>query len=175
MQSDKIILDKVSRLKPAFEEGGTITAANASNINDAAAAIILGSENLVQQTHIKPIAKIIAYADAAQSPEWFTTAPALAIQKVLNLAGLSISDIDFFEINEAYASVPLLNAQILNIPLNKVNVYGGSVAIGHPIGASGARILTTLTSVLQQEGGRYGVVAICNGGGAATAVIIEAL
>ncbi len=171
---DKIIIDKLAKLKPAFEEGGTITAANASNINDAAAAIILGSEGLVQTMGIKPLAKIIAYADAAQAPEWFTTAPALAIQKVLQFAGLSISDIDYFEINEAYASVPLLNARILGIPLHKVNVYGGSVAIGHPIGASGARILTTLTSVLTQEGGRYGLAAICNGGGAATAVIIEA-
>lgn len=170
---DKIILEKVPRLKPVFEDGGTLTAANSSNLNDGAAALLLASGEAVQQHGLQPLARILAYADAAQAPEWFTTSPALAIPKALRAAGLAISDIDFFEINEAYASVILSNQQLLGLDLEKVNVYGGAVAIGHPIGASGARILTTLTSVLHQEGGRYGVAAICNGGGGASAIVIE--
>lgn len=170
---DKIILDKVSRLNPAFEEGGTHTAANSSNLNDGAAALILVSAEALERYKLKPLAKIIGYADAAQAPEWFTTSPALAIPKALKQAGLELSDIDFFEINEAYASVVLLNRQILGLDLDKVNVYGGAVAMGHPIGASGARILTTLVSVLTQEGGKYGVAAICNGGGGASAMVLE--
>ena len=170
---DKIILDKVSKLKPAFEEDGALTAANASNLNDGAAVMILASAEAVEKYGLKPVAKIIAYADAAQAPEWFTTSPSVAIPKALKQANLSMNDIDFFEINEAYASVILSNQQILGLDLNKVNVYGGAVAMGHPIGASGARIITTLTSVLKQEGGRYGVAAICNGGGGASAIVIE--
>jgi len=171
----KIIVDKVAILKPVFVEGGTITAANASNINDGAAAIMLASKEAVEKYKLKPLAKIIAYADASQAPEWFTTSPAVAINKALKLAKLSIADIDFFEINEAYAAVVLANQQILNITTNKTNLYGGAVAMGHPLGASGARILCTLTSILNQEGGKYGVAAICNGGGGATAMIIQNL
>jgi acetyl-CoA C-acetyltransferase len=171
----KLIADKVPTLKPVFEEGGTITAANASNLNDGAAALLLVSAEAVAKYNLKPIAKIIGYADAAQAPEWFTTAPSLAIPKALQQAGLSQSDIDYFEINEAYAAVILANRQILGIPSEKINIYGGGVAMGHPIGASGARIITTLTSVLAQEGGKYGVAAICNGGGGASAIVIENL
>lgn len=170
---DKIILEKVPKLKPVFEDGGTLTAANSSNLNDGAAALLLASADAVREYGLRPLARIVAYADAAQAPEWFTTSPALAIPKALAMAGLGLSDIDFLEINEAYASVILSNQQILGLDLDKVNVYGGAVAIGHPIGASGARILTTLTSVLHQEGGRYGVAAICNGGGGASAMVIE--
>lgn len=172
---DKIIIDKVAKLKPVFEKDGLLTAANSSNLNDGAAALILASEESIKKYHLKPLARIVSYADAAQAPEWFTTAPALAIPKALKLAGLSLNDMDYFEINEAYASVILSNQQILGLDLNKVNVYGGAVAMGHPIGASGARILTTLTSVLRQEKGKYGIAAICNGGGGASAMIIENL
>lgn len=171
----KIIPEKVSKLKPAFIENGTITAANASNINDGAAALLLMSKEAALKYGAQPLAKIIAYADAAQAPEWFTTSPALAITKALKQSGLSIKDIDAYEINEAYAAVVLANQQILNISPERINIYGGAVAMGHPLGASGARILCTLTSVLNQEGGRYGVAAICNGGGGASAMIIENL
>jgi acetyl-CoA C-acetyltransferase len=171
----KVIPEKVARLKPVFVEGGTITAANASNINDGAAVVLLASKEAVEKYNLKPLAKIIAYADAAQEPEWFTTSPAIAIAKALKRAALTIGDIDFFEINEAYAAVVLANQQILGIPENRINMYGGAVAMGHPLGASGARILCTLTSVLSEHAGRYGVAAICNGGGGATAMIIENL
>ena len=169
----KIIPEKVGKLAPAFEKDGTITAANASNLNDGAAAFVLASREAVEKYGLKPLARIVAYADAAQAPEWFTTSPALAIPKVLEQAGLSLSDIDFLELNEAYAAVILANQQLLGFSTEKTNVYGGAVAIGHPIGASGARILTTLTSVLRREGGRYGIAAICNGGGGASAMLIE--
>ncbi|MDM1555421.1 MULTISPECIES: acetyl-CoA C-acyltransferase [Chryseobacterium] len=172
---DKLIPEKISLLKPAFENDGMLTAANSSNLNDGAAAILLGSSQAVQEYNLKPLAKIVAYADAAQSPEWFTTSPSVAIQKVLKSTGLSLSDIDYFEINEAYSSVILSNQQILGYDLDKVNVYGGAVALGHPIGASGARIMATLVNVLYQEGGRYGIAAICNGGGGASAILIENL
>lgn len=171
----KIMPEKVPNLKPAFVENGTITAANASNINDGAAAVLLASKEAIEKYQLKPLAKIIAYADASQAPEWFTTSPSLAIAKTLNKSKLKINDIEKFEINEAYAAVVLANQQILDIPQNKINVYGGAVAIGHPLGASGARILCTLVSVLNQEGGRYGAAAICNGGGGSTALIIENL
>jgi len=170
---DKIIPEKIAKLKPVFEEGGNLTAANSSNLNDGAAAFVLASKEAVGKYNLKPIAKIISYADAAQAPEWFTTSPALAIPKALQQANLKLSDIDFFEINEAYASVILSNQQILGLDPAKINVYGGAVAIGHPIGASGARIITTLISVLKQEGGKFGVAAICNGGGGASAIVIE--
>lgn len=172
---DKLIPEKISLLQPAFEPDGFLTAANSSNLNDGAAALLLGSKEAVQEHQLIPLAKIIAYADAAQSPEWFTTSPSIAINKVLKQAGLSLADIDYFEINEAYSSVILSNQQILGYDLHKVNVYGGAVALGHPIGASGARIITTLVNVLRQEGGRYGIAAICNGGGGASAVLIENL
>jgi acetyl-CoA C-acetyltransferase len=170
---DKLIPEKVSQLKPAFEKDGLLTAANSSNLNDGAAALILASSEAVEKYNLKPLARIISYADAAQAPEWFTTSPSIAITKALKQAGLSLSDIDYFEINEAYASVVLSNQQILGYDLNKVNVYGGAVALGHPIGASGARIMVTLANVLRQEKGKYGIAAICNGGGGASAVIIE--
>ncbi|UHO40443.1 acetyl-CoA C-acyltransferase [Chryseobacterium capnotolerans] len=172
---DKLIPEKISLLKPAFEDDGMLTAANSSNLNDGAAAILIGSSEALQEFNLKPLAKIITYADAAQSPEWFTTSPSVAIQKVLKIAGLSLSDIDYFEINEAYSSVILSNQQILGYDLDKVNVYGGAVALGHPIGASGARIMATLVNVLRQERGRYGIAAICNGGGGASAILIENL
>jgi len=171
----KVIPDKVPKLRPVFVDNGTVTAANASNINDGAAAVLLASQEAVDKYQLQPLAKIIAYADASQAPEWFTTAPSVAITKVLQQAGLSINDIDYFEINEAYAAVVLANQQILGIANSKTNVYGGAVAMGHPLGASGARILCTLISVLRQEGGKYGVAAICNGGGGATAMIIQNL
>ncbi len=171
----KVIPEKVPKLKPVFVENGTITAANASNINDGAAAVLLASEEAVEKHKLKPLAKIIAYADASQASEWFTTTPSVAIAKALRQTDLNISDIDYFEINEAYAAVVLANQQILGIPDNKINVYGGAIAMGHPLGASGARILCTLISVLNQEEGKYGIAAICNGGGGATAMIIQSL
>ncbi len=169
----KVIPDKVAKLKPAFEEGGTVTAANASNLNDGAAALLLVSAEALEKYGLQPLAKIIGFADAASAPEWFTTAPSKAIPKALANAGITLSDVDFFEINEAYAAVVLANQQILGIDAEKVNVYGGAVAIGHPLGASGARVICTLISVLRQEGGKYGVAAICNGGGGASAIVIE--
>ncbi|GAE65653.1 acetyl-CoA C-acyltransferase [Chryseobacterium indologenes] len=172
---DKLIPEKISVLKPAFEPNGFLTAANSSNLNDGAAALLLGSQETIDKYQITPLAKIIAYADAAQAPEWFTTSPSVGINKILKQTGLSLSDIDYFEINEAYASVILSNQKILGYDLDKVNIYGGAVALGHPIGASGARIITTLVNVLRQEGGKYGIAAICNGGGGASAVLIENL
>jgi acetyl-CoA C-acetyltransferase len=171
----KLNAEKVPTLRPSFEEGGTITAANASNLNDGAAAFVMVSAEMLEKYSLTPLAKIIGYADAAQAPEWFTTSPSIAIPKALKQAGLSQDEIDYFEINEAYASVILANQRILGIDPEKINVYGGGVAMGHPIGASGARIITTLISVLAQEGGKYGVAAICNGGGGASAVVIENL
>lgn len=169
----KVIPEKVSKLNPVFVKNGTITAANASNLNDSAAALLLASKEAVEKYNLKPLAKIISYADAAQAPEWFTTAPSIAITKALKQAKLTVTDIDFFEINEAYAAVVLANQKILDLDSNKINIYGGAVAMGHPLGASGARIICTLISVLKQEGGKYGVASICNGGGGASAIVIE--
>lgn len=169
----KIIPEKVTKLKPSFEVNGTITAANASNINDGAAALLLASKSALEKYNLKPLAKIIAYADAAQAPEDYATSPSVAIPKALAQAKLTLKDIDFIEINEAFSAVILANQKILGFDLAKTNVYGGAVAMGHPLGASGARILVTLLSVLQQEGGKYGLAAICNGGGGASALIIE--
>jgi acetyl-CoA C-acetyltransferase len=135
----------------------------------------LVSDEIVEKYQLKPLAKIIGYADAAQAPEWFTTSPSLAIPKALQQANLTLDEIDFFEINEAYSSVILANQKILGIPSEKINVYGGGVAMGHPIGSSGSRIIATLLSVLHQENGKYGVAAICNGGGGASTVVIEKL
>ncbi|MFA6152109.1 MAG: acetyl-CoA C-acyltransferase [Chitinophagaceae bacterium] len=171
----KIIPEKVPKLKPTFVDGGTITAANASNLNDGAAALLLASKEAVEKYNLKPLAKIIGYADAAQAPEWFTTAPSIAIPKALERANLKLEDINFFEINEAYAAVALANQIELGLDPVKINVYGGAVALGHPLGASGARIICTLLSVLRQENGKYGVAAICNGGGGASAIVIENL
>ncbi|MCT3699114.1 acetyl-CoA C-acyltransferase [Elizabethkingia anophelis] len=169
----KVIPEKMASLPSVFEKDGLLTAANSSNLNDGASVLLLASEGAVAKYNLKPLAKIIGYADAAQAPEWFTTTPAVAIPKALKKAELELEDIDYYEINEAYASVILSMQELLGISPDKINVYGGAVAIGHPIGASGARILTTLTHVLQQENGKYGVAAICNGGGGATAIVIE--
>lgn len=170
---DKLKAEKVPHLKPIFEEDGSVTAVNASNLNDGAAALVIASEKALSTLKHKPLAKIIAYADAAQAPEWFTTSPILAIEKVLQKAGLKAEDIDFFEINEAYANVPIVNARLGNLDPEKINVQGGGVSIGHPIGASGARILTTLIYTLIEKNARYGIAAICNGGGGASAMLIE--
>lgn len=171
----KIIPEKLALLKPVFEVDGTVTAANASNLSDGAAMILLASREAVEKYNLKPLAKIIAYADAALAPQDFTTAPSVAITKALKRAGLILEDISFLEINEAYAAVMIANKKLLDLDMNKVNIYGGAIAIGHPLGASGARILCTLTAVLRQENGKYGVAAMCNGGGGATALIIENL
>lgn len=172
---DKLIPEKVAQLKPVFEKDGLLTAANSSNLNDGAAVLILASLQAIEKYNLKPLARIVSFADAAQAPEWFTTSPSIAITKALKQANLKLAEIDFFEINEAYASVILSNQQILGFDINKVNAYGGAIALGHPIGASGARIIVTLLNVLQQEKGHYGVASICNGGGGATAIIIENL
>lgn len=169
----KANFDKMGSLKPAFLKEGTITAANASKINDGAAAVVLMSEEKMQELGIKPLVKIISFADASQAPEWFTTTPVKAMQKALDKSVLKISDIDFFEINEAFSCVAIINAKELNIPSDKLNVWGGAVALGHPIGCSGARITVTLNSILHQNNGRYGMAGICNGGGGASAIIIE--
>ncbi|TAE32537.1 MAG: acetyl-CoA C-acyltransferase [Cytophagales bacterium] len=168
-----VIYDKIPGLKPAFTKDGTVTAANASTINDGASALVVMSRRKADELGLKPLARILAYADAEQEPEWFTTAPTKAVPKALERAGLTLADIDFFEINEAFAVVPLAFSQMLEVPQDKLNVLGGAVSIGHPLGASGARIVTTLTNVLQQRGGRFGVAGICNGGGGASAIILE--
>lgn len=166
-------LDKISSLNPAFTKDGTVTAANASTINDGAAALIIMSEEKAIALGLKPLAFIRSYADAAQDPKWFTTSPALAIPKALQKAGLSINDVDFFEFNEAFAVVGLANAKILGISNDKINVNGGAVSLGHPLGCSGARIIVTLLNVLEQNNAKIGAAAICNGGGGASAIIIE--
>jgi acetyl-CoA C-acetyltransferase len=170
----KVNFDKIRTLKPVFEKDGTVTAANASTLNDGASALVLVSAAKVKELGLKPIAKILAFADAAQAPEWFTTAPALAIPKALKWAGIDIKNVDFFELNEAFSVVGIANTRLLGVDDKKVNIYGGAVAIGHPLGSSGSRIVTTLAHVLQQEGGKIGVTGICNGGGGASAIVIEA-
>jgi acetyl-CoA C-acetyltransferase len=165
--------DKIPSLKPVFVKDGTVTAANASTMNDGASALVLMSKEKMESLGLKPLAKILAYADAEQAPEWFTTSPSLAVPKAVEKAGLTMDQIDFFELNEAFAVVSVVNTRKMNLDKNKVNVYGGAVSMGHPLGNSGSRILVTLNSVLHQEGGRYGVVGICNGGGGASAVVIE--
>ena len=170
-----VIYDKIPGLKPAFTKDGTVTAANASTINDGASALVVMSRRKADELGLKPLARILGYADAEQEPEWFTTAPIKAVPKAVERAGLTMADIDFFEINEAFAVVPLAFSQVLNVPQDKMNVLGGAVSIGHPLGASGARIVTTLTNVLHQRGGRFGAVGICNGGGGASALVIEKL
>ena len=165
--------DKVAQLNPAFSKEGTVTAANASTMNDGAAALILMSGEKVKELGLKPLAKIISYADAEQDPKWFTTTPALAIPKALAKANLKIAAIDFFEFNEAFSVVGIVNTQLLKLDANKVNVNGGAVSLGHPLGCSGARIVVTLINVLHQNNGKLGAAAICNGGGGASALIIE--
>jgi len=166
-------LEKIPSLAPVFTKEGTVTAANASTINDGAAALVLMSEEKAQSLGLKPLAFIRSYADAAQEPKWFTTAPAKALPKALEKAGLNISDVDFFEFNEAFAVVGLANAKILDIDNDKINVNGGAVSLGHPLGCSGARIIVTLISVLNQNNAKIGAAAICNGGGGASAIVIE--
>jgi acetyl-CoA C-acetyltransferase len=168
-----VILDKIPQLRPAFSKDGTVTAANASTINDGASALVLMSAEKASELGLEPLAKIRAYADAAQEPKWFTTAPAKALPKALERAGLTIGDIDYFEFNEAFAVVGLANMKLLGIPDTKVNVNGGAVSLGHPLGCSGARIITTLLGVLRQNNVKLGAAAICNGGGGASAIILE--
>ncbi len=165
--------DKIPTLKPVFKKDGTVTAANASTLNDGAAALVLMSKEKAGQMGIKPLARIVSFADAQQAPEWFTTAPSKAIPLALHRAGLSSGQIDYFEINEAFAVVSIANNQLLSLNPAKVNVNGGAVAMGHPLGASGARIIVTLLHVLQQNKGKYGAAGICNGGGGASAMVIE--
>ena len=167
--------DKIPGLRPAFSKEGTVTAANASTLNDGAAAVVLMSREKAQELGLKPLAKIRGFADAAQDPMWFTTAPSLAIPKALKNAGVNQNDVDFFEINEAFSAVALANNVKLNIGPEKVNINGGAVALGHPLGASGARIIATLVNVLIQNNGTLGVAGICNGGGGASAMVIERL
>ncbi|MFM2213680.1 MAG: Acetyl-CoA acetyltransferase [Bacteroidota bacterium] len=166
-------LDKIPTLNPAFTKEGTVTAANASTINDGAAALVLMSEEKALAMGLKPLAYIKAYADAAQEPKWFTTAPAKALPKALDKVGLSVADVDYFEFNEAFSVVGLANAKILGLDNNKVNVNGGAVSLGHPLGCSGARIIVTLINVLEQNNAKIGAAAICNGGGGASAIVIE--
>jgi acetyl-CoA C-acetyltransferase len=168
-----IKLDKIPTLKPAFTKEGTVTAANASTLNDGASALVLASKEAVEKYGLKPIAKIKGYADAAHEPEWFTTAPAAAAPKALAKAGLTADEIDFWELNEAFSVVGLVNTKLLKIDANKVDVNGGAVALGHPLGSSGSRIIVTLINVLKQNNGKYGAAAICNGGGGASAMVIE--
>ena len=168
-----VFLDKIPSLRPAFDKDGTVTAANASTLNDGASALILASKEAVEKHGLKPIAKIVSYADAAHAPEWFTTAPSKAIPIALGKVGLATSDIDFWELNEAFAVVGIANTKILGLDPSKVDVNGGAVAIGHPLGNSGSRVIVTLINVLKQNGGKLGGAAICNGGGGASAMIIE--
>lgn len=168
-------MDKIPALAPVFDKDGTVTAANASTLNDGASALILMSKEKMEALGLKPIAKIVSYADAAQAPEWFTTSPTLAANKALEKANLTTSNIDFWELNQAFAVVGLANTKLLNIDAAKVDVNGGAVALGHPLGNSGSRIIVTLINVLKQNGGKLGAAAICNGGGGASAMIIENL
>jgi acetyl-CoA C-acetyltransferase len=168
-----VMLDKIPALKPVFKADGSVTAANASTLNDGASALILASKEAVEKLGLKPIAKIVSYADAAQAPEWFTTAPSLAIPKALAKANLKVENIDYWELNQAFAVVGLANIKELSLDASKVDVNGGAVSLGHPLGNSGSRIIVTLINVLKQNGGKLGAAAICNGGGGASAMVIE--
>lgn len=169
----RVKFDKISSLRPAFSKEGTVTAANASTLNDGAAALLLMSAEKANELGLKPLAKVLSSASAAKEPEWFTTAPADAMPLALKKANLDISDIDLFEINEAFSVVALANNQILKLDSDKVNINGGAVSLGHPLGCSGARIMVTLIHALQRTGGKYGCAGICNGGGGASAMVIE--
>lgn len=169
----KVDFNKIPGLRPVFTKDGSVTAANASTLNDGAAALVLMSKEKADALGIKPIAKILSYADAQQAPEWFTTAPAKALPAAIAKAGLTADKIDYFEINEAFSVVAIANNQLMKLDPSKVNVNGGAVALGHPLGASGARIIVTLLSVLKERGGKYGAAGICNGGGGASAVVVE--
>lgn len=165
--------DKIPTLKPVFIKDGTVTAANASTMNDGASALVLMSKEKMEALGLKPLAKILSYADAEQAPEWFTTSPSVAMPKAVAKAGLTMDQIDFVELNEAFSVVSLVNMEKMKLDPAKVNVYGGAVSMGHPLGSSGSRILVTLISVLNQENGKYGAVGICNGGGGASSIVIE--
>lgn len=168
-----VFLDKIPGLRPAFDPQGTVTAANASTLNDGASALVLASEEAVAKYNLKPIAKIVSYADAAQAPEWFTTAPAKAIPIALGKAGMTADQVDFWELNQAFSVVGIANTKLLGLDPAKVDVNGGAVALGHPLGNSGSRIIVTLINVLKQNGGKIGGAGICNGGGGASAMLIE--
>ncbi|MPN19080.1 Acetyl-CoA acetyltransferase [bioreactor metagenome] len=166
--------ERIGTLPTVFQkDNGTVTAANASTLNDGASALVLMSREKMEELGLKPLARIVSYADAAQEPEWFTTAPSKALPIALEKANLKLSDIDFFEFNEAFAVVGLANNKILGLDASKVNVNGGAVSLGHPLGSSGSRIIVTLINVLKQNNGKYGAAAICNGGGGASAIVIE--
>jgi acetyl-CoA C-acetyltransferase len=165
--------EKISSLKPAFQKDGTVTAANASSMNDGAAAMILVSEEKLKQIGLKPMARILSYADAEQAPEWFTTSPAIAVPRAVQKAGLKMWDIDYWELNEAFAVVGIENSKRMDLDPSKVNIHGGAVSLGHPLGCSGARILVTLLYILKQQKAKYGAAGICNGGGGASAMVIE--
>ena len=167
--------DKIPELKPAFQKDGTVTAANASTMNDGAAALVLMSKEKAEELELKPLAKIVSFADAEQAPEWFTTSPAIAAPRAVQKAGLKMTDIDFWELNEAFAVVGIENTRRMKLDPAKVNVHGGAVSLGHPLGASGARIIVTLINVLKENKARYGAAGICNGGGGASAMVIEQL
>lgn len=171
----KVKFEKIPNLRPAFTKDGTVTAANASTINDGASATILASEAAVKKHNLTPIARIVSFADAAHEPQWFTTAPTKAAPIALKKAGLTMNDIDYTEVNEAFSVVAMAFNQLMEIDPTKSNVYGGSVSLGHPLGASGTRIVTTLCNVLGTEGGKYGLAAICNGGGGASSMVLEAV
>ena len=165
--------DKIPTLRPAFSKDGTATAANSSTMNDGAAAVVLMSKEKAEALGIKPLAKIRGYADAEQAPEWFTTSPSLAVPKAVEKAGLKMEDIQYFELNEAFSVVGIVNSQKMNLKPEQVNANGGAVSLGHPLGASGARVLVTLLNVMEQNGAKYGAAGICNGGGGASAVVLE--
>ena len=169
----KVKFEKIPNLRAVFSKDGTVTAANASTINDGASAMVLVSEEKMKELNLSPVARVVSFADAAHEPEWFTTAPTKAAPKALERAGLTINEIDYFEVNEAFAVVPLVFNKELGLDNNQVNIHGGAVSLGHPLGASGARIITTLNNVLHQKDARYGMAAICNGGGGASCVILE--
>ena len=171
----KVIIDKIPNLRPVFSKEGTITAANASTINDGASALILMSLEKANELNIKPLAKIISYADAAHEPEWFTTAPTNAVEDALKKGKIDKSEVDFFELNEAFSVVGLANMKLLDISSDIVNVNGGAVSLGHPLGSSGSRIVVTLISVLKQNNASIGVAGICNGGGGASAMVIKSI
>ncbi len=171
----KVNFAKIPELRPAFTPNGTVTAANASTINDGAAALVVVSEAKLKELGLTPLARIVSFADAEMEPQWFTTAPTVAAPKALQRAALTMNDIDFVEVNEAFSVVTLAFNKLLDVDPDKVNVFGGAVSLGHPLGASGARIVTTLNNVLRQNKGKYGLATICNGGGGASAMIIEAL
>jgi acetyl-CoA C-acetyltransferase len=168
-----VSFDKIPALKPVFAKDGTVTAANASTMNDGAAALVLMSKEKAESLGLKPLAKIVGFADAEQAPEWFTTTPSLAVPKAVAKAGLKMSDVEYFELNEAFAVVGLANIKLMNLDAAKVNVNGGAVSLGHPLGCSGARVIVTLINVLKQNNAKVGAAGICNGGGGASAMVIQ--